>query len=412
VEKKWPDNTVRIGVFYMRHPIETVPRDGKVVVLEDDTTGTVDIARWSAEALAWLGENGEPSKITPTHWHTLRLDKYLPQEECGSSGHSASKAAPVAVGVGESQTAPGQAKRAAQVWRRFAVSSMAAAMVAASLIGLYFRAEVAAYVTRYAGQQDILRASTIGRAGRRARDPVAEQETRLPSQDTDLLALQQQAEADRARAQAGAQEAAQVNQQEHGRAEALANEATRRPIGARIALERAANSQINRVRQAAEEQPAAAVSQAGPVDPSPAPAEPSMKEDVPPGGCIPIGLTASGEIVFPILCKEFIEQQRGKAVEQKPAAVEEKPGVSLPAWANSDAFVKPAQTAKQPDVARENSKPTIKLVETAPLPKRVEQEPRERAMSPDDGYGCQRYRTYDPASGTYRGYDGQRHSCP
>ena len=33
-----------------------------------------------------------------------------------------------------------------------------------------------------------------------------------------------------------------------------------------------------------------------------------------------------------------------RAVEQKPAAVEERPGVSLPAWANSYAFVKPAQT--------------------------------------------------------------------
>src|SRR3982074_2380485 len=63
----------------------------------------------------------------------------------------------------------------------------------------------------------------------------------------------------------------------------------------------------------------------GTVNPSPAPAEPSVKEDVPPGGCMPIGLTASGEIVFPIQCKEFIERQRGQAVEQKPAAVEEKP---------------------------------------------------------------------------------------
>ncbi len=95
-------------------------------------------------------------------------------------------------------------------------------------------------------------------------------------------------------------------------------------------------------------------------------------------------------------------RQRGQAVEQKPAAVEERPGVSLPAWANSDAFVKPAQIAKQPEVAPENSKP---IVEPVPLP-------RERAMSRNDGYGCQRYRTYDPASGTYRAYDGRRHSCP
>ena len=109
----------------------------------------------------------------------------------------------------------------------------------------------------------------------------------------------------------------------------------------------------------------------GTVNPSPAPAAPSVKEDVPPGGCMPIGLTASGEIVFPIQCKDFIERHRGKAVEQKPAAVEEKAGVSLPAWANSDALVKPAQTARQSEgVVPEHSKPAIKPVETDPLPTR------------------------------------------
>jgi BA14K-like protein len=155
----------------------------------------------------------------------------------------------------------------------------------------------------------------------------------------------------------------------------------------------------------------AAVAQpTGTVNPNPAPAEPSVNENVPPGGCMPIGLTVSGEIVFPIQCKEFIEQQRGRAVEQKPATVEERPGVSLPAWANSDALVKPAQAAKQPDsVARENSKPAVKPVETAPLPKGVEHMPPERAMSSDAN--CKRYRSYDPTSGTYTSYDGRRRSC-
>jgi hypothetical protein len=33
--------------------------------------------------------------------------------------------------------------------------------------------------------------------------------------------------------------------------------------------------------------------------------------------------------------------------------------------------------------------------------------------SNDDSASCaQRYRSYDPASGTYLGYDGQRHPCP
>ncbi|HXM35973.1 MAG TPA: BA14K family protein [Pyrinomonadaceae bacterium] len=33
------------------------------------------------------------------------------------------------------------------------------------------------------------------------------------------------------------------------------------------------------------------------------------------------------------------------------------------------------------------------------------------ALSPGDGDCAQRYRSYDPASGTYAGHAGQRHSC-
>src|SRR5438477_9006656 len=44
------------------------------------------------------------------------------------------------------------------------------------------------------------------------------------------------------------------------------------------------------------------------------------KEEPPPGGCMPIGVTASGEIVFPFLCKNFIEQYR--VANEKPPAVD------------------------------------------------------------------------------------------
>jgi hypothetical protein len=124
----------------------------------------------------------------------------------------------------------------------------------------------------------------------------------------------------------------------------------------------------------------------GTVNPSPAPAGPSVKEDVPPGGCMPIGMTASGEMVFPIQCKAIIERERGTAVEQNPSAVEQKPAV-------------------------ESSNPVIKPVETAPAPKHVEHaepKPHERAVRRG---GCQNFQSYDPESGTYTGYDGQRHSC-
>jgi hypothetical protein len=113
-----------------------------------------------------------------------------------------------------------------------------------------------------------------------------------------------------------------------------------------------------------------------------------VKEDEPPpGGCMPIGLTVSGEMVFPIQCKEFIDRHRGKAVEQKPAA--------------------PA--AKQSEgVAPENSKPATETVGTVSLPERVERESREH-IGPWPG--CTHFRSYDPASRTYTGYDGQRRSC-
>ena len=230
----------------MRRTIETAPRDGNAIILEDDAIGTYDVAHWSAEADEWVGENGEPSKITPTHWYPLQGDNYLQQGHDISSspslaGPSASRAhrysfsfpfslrraptqlsaasdviaprsvaaaAPVTVEAFEAQTAPVEANTTPHARRRFAVSSIAAALVATALIGLYFRAEVAAYVTRYAGQQDILGVSTIG-------GPVVEQATQLPSQDsrkTDSLALQQRTEADQASAQAVAQEAAQVKQ--------------------------------------------------------------------------------------------------------------------------------------------------------------------------------------------------------
>ena len=51
----------------MRREIETVPKDGKLVILADDTSGIYEIARWSAERSAWVGEHDTPLPITPTH---------------------------------------------------------------------------------------------------------------------------------------------------------------------------------------------------------------------------------------------------------------------------------------------------------------------------------------------------------
>jgi hypothetical protein len=248
----------------MRHAIDTAPRDGKVIILEDDVTDTHDVAHWSPFG-EWVGENGDPSKITPTHWYPMPRDEYLLQEDNESSN-------------------PSQVGRAR--WR-FAASSITAALVAAALVGMYFRTEVAAYVTRFNPQQ---------------RTEAAKTAQLLGQEREKTTALVQEANAAR-----------HELTEERARGAALANELAkaRREVETQVAL----------LREAGDEA----------VD-----------------------------------------------VKQKPAAVEERPSVSLPAWANSNAWVKPAQAAKQPDVT----------------------------------HSCQRYQTYDPASGTYRGYDGRRHSCP
>src|SRR6478735_7933555 len=61
----------------MRREIETVPKDGKLVILQDDARGTYELARWSTEQSAWVGDNGKPIPIAPTHWLPLQRDERL-----------------------------------------------------------------------------------------------------------------------------------------------------------------------------------------------------------------------------------------------------------------------------------------------------------------------------------------------
>src|SRR2546430_450834 len=72
----------------MRQTIDTAPREGNVVILEDNAAGTYDVAHWSPEADEWISESGEPSKITPTHWRPVPRDKCLPQKHDESSNPS------------------------------------------------------------------------------------------------------------------------------------------------------------------------------------------------------------------------------------------------------------------------------------------------------------------------------------
>jgi hypothetical protein len=157
----------------VRHPIEKSPRDGTAIILEDDASGTSDIAHWSTEAGQWLGENSEPPEITPSHWFPLARDQCLPRDDERS----------------RNQSWRGHA-------RRVAVSSISVTLLATAFIATDCRAETAADVTRFVGHED---------------RHITEQESRLANQGSrSSFVAQQQAEADQASAPAEAQRVAQV----------------------------------------------------------------------------------------------------------------------------------------------------------------------------------------------------------
>jgi outer membrane biosynthesis protein TonB len=199
---------------------------------------------------------------------------------------------------------------------------------------------------------------------------------------------------------------------------------------------------------------AALAQTSSPADPSRVPAASSAKEgNMPaPGGCKPIGLTVSGEVVFPLECKEFIERMRDMdpkpaAAEAKPAAAEAKPAAppEKPAVAEEKptaAPEKPAVAEDKPPVAKDKAavaedkpaaveeKPTTADAKAAvkpsddaapdngptgttpadlvPLPKRGDRKPREHTAGAP---GCTHFRSYNAASGTYRSFDGQIRPC-
>src|SRR6266478_2113618 len=291
----------------MRQTIETAPRDGNLVILGYDASGTYNVAHWLPEAGQWIGENGDPSKITPSRWYPMPGENYLQQGDGLPSGLS------------DASTTARRARRHGF----FPFFSIAATLVAAALIGVYFHGEVVAYVARYASQQEINLITIV--------PPVMAQQTPLPKDD----------------------EAAQLKQAVESATAELRQSLQReldwvRDLDEAAQLKQAAESATAELRQSLQREHDRAEA----------------------------------------LVTELAQATR--TMEQKPAGVNEKPA------------------AKQSEgVAAENGKPENKPVETAPLPKRVEHEPRGRTLSPN----CFYYRTYDPASGTYRSYDGRIRSC-
>ena len=140
-----PDTDSRTGHL----PIATAPRDGGFLILEEDTSGKYDIARWAPEAGGWVRENGEPIKITPSYWNPIKGENYL--------------ADPPETVVAVKAEAPAvEPKRSTRAQNRFAAYSIVASLVVVVCIGMYFRAEVTSYMARDAVRQDLFRISTIG----------------------------------------------------------------------------------------------------------------------------------------------------------------------------------------------------------------------------------------------------------
>jgi len=136
---------------------------------------------------------------------------------------------------------------------------------------------------------------------------------------------------------------------------------------------------------------AARAQSADPATPPPAPAQPSVQDEAT-GSCEPIGLTASGEIVFPFRCKDTVERQHAaasKPADPKPAvaaaapAVQEKlqakPQAQPVAAAAKMTAVHPAHTANPKSVAIHPSgaapkaaKPAVQPVDAAHSPKNLD----------------------------------------
>ena len=90
----------------------------------------------------------------------------------------------------------------------------------------------------------------------------------------------------------------------------------------------------------------------------------------PPGGCNPIGVTVSGEMVFPMTCKEFIE--RYKAADRASTAAEPKPVAAEASKAPAAAEAGKAQTTgeanRSPASADGGGAPAVAEAGKAPTP--------------------------------------------
>ena len=136
--------------------IETAPRDRRIPILEEDTSGKNDIARWASEVGGWVREDGEPIKIRPSYWYPTKGENYLQheldisisprrgelaaiQQQFASNiiTSRADAAPPASVATAKIDAAGVKPKRASRARNRFAAFSIAASLVVAVCAGMY-----------------------------------------------------------------------------------------------------------------------------------------------------------------------------------------------------------------------------------------------------------------------------------
>jgi hypothetical protein len=120
----------------------------------------------------------------------------------------------------------------------------------------------------------------------------------------------------------------------------------------------------------------------------------SQAEDVPSGGCMPIGLTAKGELVFPMQCQELLERHRGPVASQDPVPTNSTPS-PVPKERQAAEPARPVHDEKQS--LSENSNAKVEDVspsgETMPGNQKSEPEAKEKTVgkrnmqSSDSGNG-------------------------
>jgi len=223
----------------MRQSIKTAPKDGRFLIVDDDVTGRYDIACWSAERGLWIGEDGTPSTVNPTHWRSL------PHTRDEARAWKAEGLAPV------------PRRR-----RRFGASAIIAGLMLISFSATYFGAEIGAFVEA----PDLL--ATARLTSERAAAAAQQAGDKIDVLTRELAAARREIETQRALSTRVAADAAQVKraadsttadfqralQQERERAEALVRElaAVRSQSDAQIALTTRTANEAAQARQAAE----------------------------------------------------------------------------------------------------------------------------------------------------------------